>query len=160
MLVAGTIALACTALLGIQQAVAVALRQTPGGVTTLITLGRRRSGLGDRRAARRVRLPPALAASATPRILELLGQPPGRVLELGFAGIHASRSASPASRSSSWSPTLRIIDRARERARLGAGRGSGQPASTRSSRRTAPTWPGARNAFLLVARDGSVSERR
>jgi hypothetical protein len=35
------------------------------------------------------RLPPALAASATPRILELLGDPPGRVLELGFAGIHA-----------------------------------------------------------------------
>jgi hypothetical protein len=36
-----------------------------------------------------VRLPPALAASATPRILDLLGDPPGRVLELGFAGIHA-----------------------------------------------------------------------
>jgi hypothetical protein len=36
-----------------------------------------------------VRLPPALAASATPRILELLGEPPARVLELGFAGIHA-----------------------------------------------------------------------
>jgi hypothetical protein len=35
------------------------------------------------------RLPPALAASATPRIIELLGDPPGRVLELGFAGIHA-----------------------------------------------------------------------
>ena len=35
------------------------------------------------------RLPPALAASATPRILELLGEPPGRLLELGFAGIHA-----------------------------------------------------------------------
>jgi hypothetical protein len=35
------------------------------------------------------RLPPALAASATPRILEALGQPPARVLELGFAGIHA-----------------------------------------------------------------------
>src|SRR5690242_17538746 len=35
------------------------------------------------------RMPPALAASATPRILELLGEPPGRVLELGFAGIHA-----------------------------------------------------------------------
>ena len=34
------------------------------------------------------RLPPALAATATPRILELLGEPPGRVLELGFAGIH------------------------------------------------------------------------
>jgi hypothetical protein len=36
-----------------------------------------------------VRLPPALAARATTQILELLGEPPGRVLELGFAGIHA-----------------------------------------------------------------------
>lgn len=36
-----------------------------------------------------MRLPPALAASATQRILELLGEPPARVLELGFAGIHA-----------------------------------------------------------------------
>jgi hypothetical protein len=35
------------------------------------------------------RLPPALAAAATPKILELLGDGPGRVLELGFAGIHA-----------------------------------------------------------------------
>jgi len=35
------------------------------------------------------RLPPALAATATPRILELLGDGRGRVLELGFAGIHA-----------------------------------------------------------------------
>ncbi len=35
------------------------------------------------------RLPPALAASATPRVLELLGEPAGRVLELGFAGILA-----------------------------------------------------------------------
>lgn len=34
------------------------------------------------------RLPPALAAAVTPRILELLGDQPGRVLELGFAGIH------------------------------------------------------------------------
>ena len=45
--------------------------------------------LGARRPARAVRLPPALAARATPRILELLGEPPARVLELGFAGIHA-----------------------------------------------------------------------
>ena len=37
-----------------------------------------------------MRIPPALAASATPRILELLGEPPTRVLELGFAGIHAT----------------------------------------------------------------------
>jgi hypothetical protein len=36
-----------------------------------------------------VRLPPALAASVTPRILEELGEPPQHVLELGFAGIHA-----------------------------------------------------------------------
>jgi hypothetical protein len=35
------------------------------------------------------RLPPALAAAATPRILALLGDGPGLVLELGFAGIHA-----------------------------------------------------------------------
>ena len=35
------------------------------------------------------RLPPALAASATTGLIELLGPPPGRVLELGFAGIHA-----------------------------------------------------------------------
>lgn len=35
------------------------------------------------------RLPPALAASATAQILELLGDGPGRVVELGFAGIHA-----------------------------------------------------------------------
>jgi hypothetical protein len=39
LLVAGTLALACTALLGIQQAVALVLRQTAGGVTTLITMG-------------------------------------------------------------------------------------------------------------------------
>ena len=37
-----------------------------------------------------MRLPPALAASATPRIREELGEPPQRVLELGFAGIHAT----------------------------------------------------------------------
>jgi hypothetical protein len=36
------------------------------------------------------RLPPALAAAATPQILALLGAPPARVLELGFAGIHAA----------------------------------------------------------------------
>jgi hypothetical protein len=46
---------------------------------------------GARTLASRIvrRLPPALAASATPQILELLGEPPGRVLELGFGGIHA-----------------------------------------------------------------------
>lgn len=34
------------------------------------------------------RLPPALAARATSHVLELLGNGPGRVLEVGFAGIH------------------------------------------------------------------------
>ena len=34
-------------------------------------------------------MPPGLAAAVTPRILELLGDGPGRVLELGFAGVHA-----------------------------------------------------------------------
>ena len=37
-----------------------------------------------------MRLPPALAARATTQVLELLGEPPGRVLEMGFAGIHAT----------------------------------------------------------------------
>ena len=37
-----------------------------------------------------MKLPPALAAKATPRILELLGEPPQRVLEVAFAGIHAT----------------------------------------------------------------------
>jgi hypothetical protein len=39
LVVAGILALACTALLGLQEAVALALRRTPGGVTTLITMG-------------------------------------------------------------------------------------------------------------------------
>jgi hypothetical protein len=45
LLVAGALALACTALLGIQEAVAVALRQTPGGAATLITMGMAALGL-------------------------------------------------------------------------------------------------------------------
>jgi hypothetical protein len=36
-----------------------------------------------------MRIPPALAAKVTPKLLELLGDPPGHVLELGFGGIHA-----------------------------------------------------------------------
>jgi hypothetical protein len=39
MIVAGAVALACTALLGIQQTVALVLRHTAGGATTLITMG-------------------------------------------------------------------------------------------------------------------------
>ncbi len=36
---AALVAAACVALLGIQQTVALALQRTPGGVTTLITMG-------------------------------------------------------------------------------------------------------------------------
>jgi hypothetical protein len=37
-----------------------------------------------------VRIPPALAAKATTDVLRLLREPPGRVLEVGFAGVHAT----------------------------------------------------------------------
>lgn len=37
-----------------------------------------------------VRIPPALAAKLTEHVLELLPPPPARVLEVGFAGIHAT----------------------------------------------------------------------
>ena len=37
-----------------------------------------------------MKLPPALAAKATTAVLALLGAPPARVLEVGFAGIHAT----------------------------------------------------------------------
>jgi hypothetical protein len=36
-----------------------------------------------------VRIPPARAAQLTDRVLEQLPPPPARVLEIGFAGIHA-----------------------------------------------------------------------
>ena len=46
LLLTGVVLLACTALLGIQQAVALVLRQTTGGgVTTLITMGMALLGL-------------------------------------------------------------------------------------------------------------------
>jgi hypothetical protein len=63
------------------------------------------------------RLSPALAASATPRVLELLGDGPGRVLELGFAGIHA-----PLLELAGWEVVVVEPDPAfRERARQRAG---------------------------------------
>ena len=39
LIAAGAVALACTALLGIQEAVALVLRHASGGITTLITAG-------------------------------------------------------------------------------------------------------------------------
>ena len=62
------------------------------------------------------RLPPALAASATPQILEELGEPPARVLELGFAGIHATPLRLAGFEVVVVEPDTAFRDRARERA--------------------------------------------
>jgi hypothetical protein len=45
LIAAGTLGLACSALLGLQETVALALRRTPGGATTLITMGMAALGL-------------------------------------------------------------------------------------------------------------------
>jgi len=62
------------------------------------------------------RLPPALAASATARVLELLPPPPARVLELGFAGIHAVPLRLAGYDVTVVEPDAAHLDRARERA--------------------------------------------
>ena len=62
------------------------------------------------------RLPPALAAAATPRILELLGEPPARVLELSFAGIHATPLRVSGFEVTVVEPDPAQLGRARERA--------------------------------------------
>ena len=86
-----------------------------------------------------MRLPPALAASATPRILELLGEPPARVLELGFAGIHAVPLRLAGFEVVVVEPDPAYRERARERAGETPGRALRPSRSTRSSRPTAPT---------------------
>jgi hypothetical protein len=101
------------------------------------------------------RLPPALAASATPQILELLGEPPGRVLELGFAGIHA-----PVLELAGWDVVVVSSDwQARERSEqvLDAPIGSFD-AVVAPSDADLTGIDAAR--VLLVERDGSVHERR
>ncbi len=55
----------------------------------MISAARCGTPVGERYRLSVVRLPPALAAAATQRVLELLPPPPADVLELGFAGIHA-----------------------------------------------------------------------
>ena len=62
------------------------------------------------------KLPPALAAAATPRILALLGDPPAHVLELGFAGIHATPLRLAGFEVTVVEPDPEYLDRARERA--------------------------------------------
>jgi hypothetical protein len=62
------------------------------------------------------RLPPALAAVATARLLELLPDPPARVLEIGFAGIHAEPLRLAGYEVTVVEPDERYRERARERA--------------------------------------------
>jgi len=103
-----------------------------------------------------VRLPPALAASATPHILALLGPPPGRVLELGFAGIHAEPLRLAGFEVVVVEPDPDHLAQARER----AGEALPGPPPERFDAVVAPegfdlhTVDAARR--ILVARDGSV----
>lgn len=107
-----------------------------------------------------MRLPPALAASATPRIAELLGDPPGRVLELGFAGIHAELLRLEGFEVVVVEPDPAYLARARQRA------GEALPAapSTHFDAVVAPAGADLAGIdaarVLLVARDGSVTEQR
>jgi hypothetical protein len=107
-----------------------------------------------------VRLPPALAASATPRIAELLGDPPGRVLELGFAGIHAALLRLEGFDVVVVEPDPAYIARARER----SGEALAVPTAEHFDAVVAPEGADLAGVdaarVLLVARDGSVSERR
>ena len=102
------------------------------------------------------RLPPALAASATPRIAEELGEPPARVLELGFAGIHA-----PLLRLAGFEVVVVEPDPAyRERARERAGDVLAEPPADEFDAVVAPegadlTGVAARRS-VLVRQDGSV----
>jgi hypothetical protein len=100
-------------------------------------------------------MPPALAASATPRILELLGAGPGRVLELGFAGIHA-RPLELAG----WDVVVVSGDwQARERSEHVVAEPVGRFDAVVAPEDAAPADVDAKRV-LLVAQDGSVREVR
>jgi hypothetical protein len=107
-----------------------------------------------------VRLPPALAASATPRIVELLGDPPGRVLELGFAGIHAELLRLEGFDVVVVEPDPAYLDRAHAR----AGAAFATPPAMHFDAVVAPEGSdlGGVDAarVLLVGRDGTVTEPR
>jgi hypothetical protein len=104
-------------------------------------------------------MPPALAATATPRILDLLGEGPGSVLELGFAGIHAAPLEL-----AGWEVVVVEPDpafRARAEAR------SERIAETTEGRFDAVVAPAGTDLsgidtsrVILVERDGSVREGR
>jgi hypothetical protein len=107
-----------------------------------------------------VRLPPALAASATPRILESLGSPPGRVLELGFAGILAEPLRLAGFDVVVVERDPAYLAGARER----AGTALPEPPPERFDAVVAPEDADLRGVeadrVLLVTRDGFVAERR
>lgn len=104
-------------------------------------------------------MPPALAATVTPRILDLLGEGPGRVLELGFAGIHAAPLEL-----AGWEVVVVEPDpafRARAEARAGtvAERPEGRFDAVVAPADAALTGVEA-DRVLAVEQDGSVKERR
>jgi hypothetical protein len=106
-----------------------------------------------------MRLPPALAATATPRILELLGDPPGRVLELGFAGIHAHPLELAGFDVVVWEPDPAFVAQARDRSAHVVERPDGRfDAVVAPAGAELDGVDAAR--VLVVERDGSVYERR
>jgi hypothetical protein len=102
------------------------------------------------------RLPPALAASATPQIIEKLGEPPGHVLELGFAGIHANLLRLAGFEVVVVEPDPAFRDSARER----AGDVLAEPPSTPFDAVVAPAGSDltgiTARTVVLVGQDGSV----
>jgi hypothetical protein len=102
------------------------------------------------------RLPPALAASATPRILEELGQPPGRVLEVGFAGIHAPLLRLAGFEVVVVEPDPAYRDRARERAGDALAAPPGEPFDAVVAPHGTDIAGIAARKHVLVGQDGSV----
>jgi hypothetical protein len=103
------------------------------------------------------RLPPALVAQSTPRVLELLGDPPGHVLELGFAGIHAAPLRLAGFDVTVVEPDPAYRDRARER----AGEVLDAPPRTRFDAVVAPATADLAGVdaarVILVGADGAAS---
>ena len=103
------------------------------------------------------RLPPALAATATPRIVDLLGEGSGRVLELGFAGIHAAPLELAGWEVVVVEPDPKFRDRAEARAGTVAERAEGRFDAVVAPAGADLTGVDAARV-LVVERDGSVRE--
>ena len=106
-----------------------------------------------------LRLPPALASTATPQILELLGDGPGRVLELGFAGIHAAPLELAGWEVVVVEPDPAFQARARARSEHVADRAEGRFDAVVASAGQDLTGVDAARV-VVVERDGSVREGR